>query len=133
MVEIQKGTSLYVGMILIILSVGTTYILEETGKYKTCPGGWELRDDGKYDCNSRNIEPQWCFKGSEEGVNIGYRCYLGNVIKIEYGEEKQPYGANEVIVHANNKKWICSTDNGEVTSYSKCRSGKYEGYLGELI
>ena len=38
-----------------------------------------------------------------------------------------------VTVKANNREWTCETDNGEVTSHTKCSSDGYQGYLGEFI
>ena len=40
----------------------------------------------------------------------------------------------EVIkVRANNKEWICDTDDGRVNSYTRCLSGPFTAYLGELV
>jgi len=69
-------------LIAIFITVSTTYYIQETGKYKTCYGGWILIEsgpnEGMYECPTRVIEPQWCHHGSDEGPkNIGYRCYLG--------------------------------------------------------
>ncbi len=63
---------------VIALASGVTYYLQETGDYKTCSGGWIQMEDGMYDCPTRDVLPQWCHHGSDEGPdNIGYRCYIG--------------------------------------------------------
>ena len=35
---------------------GVTYQLVPTGNYKTCDTGWQLQDDGKYACGSRQYD-----------------------------------------------------------------------------
>ncbi len=83
-------------IVVILLSSGTTFYLQETGKYKSCSDGWILREDGKYECPTRDIEPQWCHHGSDEGPeNIGYRCYLGLVVDLaEQKQELPAYAAS---------------------------------------
>ena len=87
MVEISKKT--IAGLIItLIVSSGGTYYLQETGSYKNCKGGWIQIDNGKYECPTSSVEPQWCHHGSEEGPeNIGYRCYLGIPMKSENIED----------------------------------------------
>lgn len=125
----------FVLSVIVLSSVAIIY-LQETGKYKTCSGGWVLGEDGQYACPTRNIEPQWCHHGSNEGPeNIGYRCYTG--IPINITEEPEPTidpFAKKIITSANDGRYECPTDNGVVTSYTKCTKddGK-EAYLGELI
>ncbi len=78
---------------MFLLASGAVVYLQETGKYKSCSDGWILMEDGMYNCPTRDIEPQWCHHGSDEGPeNIGYRCYTG--IPIEIGEET----TNEKII-----------------------------------
>jgi len=123
--EINTKQLLGIVLTLITLSSGATVVLKDSGKYMNCMGGWVLQETGKYDCPTRDIEPQWCHHGSEEGPeNIGYRCYLGLVIKDT---------AEVVKVNANGKWWECEVINGKVNSYSKCYSSIYESYLGEII
>lgn len=113
---------------VITLSSGTTYYLQDTGTYKNCSGGWVLREDGMYECPTREIEPQWCHHGSSDGPeNIGYRCYLGIVIDTD-----EPV-VDKVKVRANNKDWDCEVKNGRIDSYTRCKSGTYDAYIGELI
>ena len=44
-----------------------------------------------------------------------------------------PEGIDSVKVFANGKEWNCEVADGKVDSYSKCTSGIYSGYLGELL
>ena len=122
---------------VMILASGITIYLEETGKYKSCSGGWILGGDGKYSCPTRDIEPQWCHHGSNEGPeNIGYRCYLGIPINITEQESKPQIApfTEKIITSANGGSYECATDNGAINSYTKCTKddGK-QAYLGELI
>ena len=122
---------------IIILSSGATIYLQETGKYKSCSGGWILMEDGKYECPTRDIDPQWCHHGSNEGPeNIGYRCYLGLPVDISEPEPAPPITdfAGKIFISANAGSYECPTDNGVINSYTKCTKddGK-QTYLGELI
>ena len=122
---------------IILLTSGAVIYLQESGKYKSCSGGWILGEDGKYDCPTRNIETQWCHHGSEDGPdNIGYRCYLGIPIIIEEQESNPQIApfAQKIIISANAGRYECATDNGAINSYTKCTKddGK-TAYLGELI
>lgn len=97
---------------VIILSSSITYYLQETGKYMTCKGGWVLREDGKYDCPTRDIEAQWCHHGSEQGPeNIGYRCYLGIPIDIEPEKPSINYKANKPMFKCDGA--YCTTADGK--------------------
>lgn len=94
MVEISIKQMSGIIVTVLVLAGGGTYYLQETGSYMNCPGGWILREDGMYDCASRNINPQWCHHGSEEGPeNIGYRCYLG--IPLDMKEPKPIEGSSK--------------------------------------
>jgi len=65
-------------------------------------------------------------------ITGGDRCVGGTWRPIsEY--LKQPEQLSQFKVNANNKEWICQIKEDRVTSYTRCFSDKYEGYLGELI
>lgn len=69
----------FAGVILLViaLSTGTTYVKEATG-YKSCSTGWALQNNGQFTCESRDIEPQWCYRFSKpNSQGIASRCYLG--------------------------------------------------------
>ncbi len=94
--------------------------------------GISIPEDTYY-CPSRDMVLE-CTKLSSTGKS----CYIGITYKIcrEGWEPIENYlesNGEYVEVLANNKQWKCLVDSGEVNSYSKCISGSYEGYLGELI
>lgn len=123
MVEIT--TTKLAGLIVtvIVLASGSTYYLQETGKYTNCSGGWILNGlTGKYECTTRDVEPHWCHHLSPSK----YRCYIG--IPVDVDET-----IKTVKIYANNKMWDCETKNGEIHSYSRCYSDNYEAYIGELV
>lgn len=89
-----------------------------------------------YYCPSRDMVLE-CFKLSSTGKS----CYFGTTRKVCTEGWKpiidylgsNPSSAGNVGVSANNKQWQCSIINDEINSYTKCYSGVYEAYLGELI
>ncbi len=117
MTEIKLKEIMGVLISVIILTSGATIYLQETGKYTNCKGGWILREDGKYDCPTRDIEPQWCHHGSDEGPeNIGYRCYLGEPVDVIEPETPEHL---PVIINTLNKPMFkcgdayCTTADGK--------------------
>ena len=131
-IKLKEISGLLIAVIALSIT-GTVIYLQETGKYTNCSGGWILMGDGKYGCPTRDIDPQWCHHGSEEGPeNIGYRCYLGEFFDVP--EEETESTARKITVHANAGRYECPTDNGAINSYTKCTKddGK-QAYLGELI
>ena len=68
---------------LIVLGSGGVYIKEASG-YKTCSTGWILQEDGRFECDSRDLEPQYCYRFSNpNSEGISSRCYLGVLSKFE--------------------------------------------------
>jgi hypothetical protein len=89
-----------------------------------------------YYCESRDIVLE-CHRLSSTAKT----CYFSNTSK-RCSEGWKPIGefielddgtANFVKVNANGKLWECETEGRFIQPYSKCYSGIYEGYLGELI
>jgi hypothetical protein len=67
------------GLLLLIIATasGIVYVNEATG-YKSCPTGWALQENGQFVCESRDLDPQWCYKfSSPNAEGISTRCYLG--------------------------------------------------------
>ena len=104
-------------------------------------GGMVLIADKAYSCKENKLAMN-CDKLTQY-----YGLPNGKCWNSEYGNklcrsgwetldalvEAEPSG-DTVRVYANEKNWICPTDNGEVSSYTKCNSEKgTEGYLGELV
>jgi len=46
---------------------------------------------------------------------------------------EKPEKLKQFNVTANNKNWVCQIKGEVVSSYTKCYSDIYEGYLGELV
>lgn len=96
----------------------------------------DFDQDKTFYCESRDIVLE-CHRLSSTGktcyyANTSKRCMEGwqpleNFVDFSTGE------ADTFKVNANGKEWICRTENGFAGSYSKCYSGIYEGYLGELV
>ena len=97
-------------------------------------GGMELTEDKAMYCESRGIALN-CDK------TTATRCYyedtykvckegwkpLKDLVEIETEE-------TSVKVTANGGNFICQTDEGVITSYTRCiKENGQEGYLGELI
>ena len=76
-----------------------------------------------------------CYYLLAEDITKGDRCTGGfwELIQVPKQEPEQELVSGQVKVSANGKEWICETNNNFVDPYSKCKSGNYEGYLGELI
>ena len=98
--------------------------------------------DKTYICESKNLI------GICDSLSggIGTRCYY-TINKTKYWKvcpegwklyenketETTTNITTNVIIKANGKVWNCKTENGEINSYTKCNSGKFEGYIGELL
>ncbi len=107
-------------------------------------GGVEITDEDVYGCEDRMIampcEDLTPYYGLPNGKCINQElgnklCRSGwtdDIRDFKAVEEISP-DTSQVYVNANNKDWICDTDDGVVNSYSKCRSNQFSGYLGELI
>jgi len=96
--------------------------------------GFNVMPDPTHYCDVREIKA-YCFNLSSTGGT----CYTlpekqgGRRCSSIWQEIPEIEVINEVETFANNKNWKCPTDGGKITSYTKCQSGIYEGYLGELI
>ena len=98
-------------------------------------GAISYDSDSTYYCESRDIVMD-CDRLSSTAKT----CYYANTSKrctegwqsidgfVEVGDL-----ADIVKVNANGKEWSCQAIDGFVQSYSRCTSGVYEGYLGELV
>lgn len=104
-------------------------------------GGMALLSDKAYHCDANKLAMN-CDKLTQYYGLPNGKCWnseYGNKLcrsgweRLDALVESQP-PENTVKVIANGKGWICPTDNGEVSSYTKCISNeKTEGYLGELV
>jgi len=102
MTETKKSVYAGVVVMLMILSGGTTYYLEQTGDYKNCyDGGWQLLNTGQYECKSRGLT-EWCFELSAMNKEkIQTRCYIGRVIHQtpDYGDFAEKIEGDEMVRH----------------------------------
>ena len=96
-----------------------------------------------YYCESEDNVKE-CFWISDTGITCRYlladdlikgdRCTGGTWEPLEGHVVDQQAPAGDVVkVRANGKDWICETKDGQVGPYTLCKSGSYEGYLGEFI
>ncbi len=104
-------------------------------------GGMALLADKAYYCDANKLAMN-CDKLTQYYDLPNGKCWnseYGNKLcrsgweRLDALVESQP-PENTVKVIANGKNWLCSTNNGEVSSYTKCNSNENtEGYLGELV
>jgi hypothetical protein len=73
-----------------------------------------------------------CYHTLEDGTTKYKTCSEGWK-SIEQFIEEPEMAEDKVKVNANGKEYLCNVHNGEVQSYSKCSSGSFEAYLGELV
>ena len=74
--------------------------------------------------NGKCINPELGNKVCRSGWTDKYRDFIPSENIAE---------STSIFVSANNKDWICETDNSKVNSYSRCQSEGKSSYLGELI
>ena len=88
--------------------------------------------ENTYYCPSRDMVLE-CIKLSSTGKS----CYIGSTRRVcrEGWKPIEDYLGSDptVRVAANNKQWECLVENRSIHSYSRCRAGSSEGYLGEFI
>ena len=84
-----------------------------------------------YTCEARELI-QECVRLSSTGKTCynqygkGTRCFEGwKPLEIPYPNPTEEF---DLKIHANNKDWLCESNQ----DYSRCKSGSYDGYYGEL-
>lgn len=104
--------------IIVLTGAGTVYVQESTG-YKSCSTGWVLQDNGQFVCESRDLDPQWCYKFSKPNPEgISSRCYLGVVFEEEE-IETLPKPINQI--QGSGEGWHWEEIDGKTYL---CREGK---------
>ena len=98
--------------------IGTLWVCESKGLISDCVNGVKAEGTRCYHDPENGRKYVYCAEKWKE-----YNGYLDNTAGT----------INNIKVNANNKVWTCDIIDGRVDSYTKCVSGGYESYLGELI
>ena len=110
-------------------------------------GGAELTEDKAMYCPVRNIAMNCdrttatrCYYQNEldetkyKVCKEGWEPLKDLIVPIEEENVTITTSESSVSVTANGGKYNCDTDNGAVTSYTRCiKENGQEGYLGELV
>ena len=101
----QKEYAVISGIIILVISLssGATYYLEEVGSKTGCRAGWgyvsEGEFEGQYKCVTKSGSRfEWCFEVYNSSNTENYWCKKGNVVIVEKGEEQLRNANSNVIV-----------------------------------
>ncbi|MHA1827943.1 MAG: hypothetical protein ACTSX6_04765 [Candidatus Heimdallarchaeaceae archaeon] len=84
-------------LLVVLLSSGATYYIQETNDYSNCRGLWEIQEDGMYKC-SKTGESNYCYKIEYRGSGW-YRCWIGKAVDV-----------NQQKHSTNTGRYICIPD-----------------------
>jgi len=95
--------------ILLVLSNGVQYTLNETGKQTTCSKGWEFislpgNHEGQYVCKTLTPRYTYCSKVWNSSKITNYYCKEAVPVLIETNPEYSKNNAKEYICNANPKE-----------------------------
>jgi hypothetical protein len=97
-------------------------------------GGVKITDDDVYYCEDRNIVMRCdslskyysLDNGKCNNEGVGNKVCRTGWLEIVNEESLEPEW--NITVNANGKEWLCESN----SDYSKCVSGEFTGYYGEL-
>ncbi len=132
--EINKKLLAGILTAVVFLSTGIVLYIQDAGTRTGCRAGWEPFTSGElegyYKCTTASaVRTELCFDVFDSANTPNYWCQRGKLV-----DEPAPSVSLDIKISANGKNWLCPTDEGKVTSYTKCISDKgTDGYLGELV
>jgi len=88
-----------IATLLIILSSGITYYVQDSGTKTSCLKGWEYVNEGSYEgyyrcLTATSVRYEMCFEVYNSSNTVNYWCKKGVLVKTE---EKKIVNSNKVI------------------------------------
>jgi len=122
----DKTTAGFIVLLTALGSAGITAYLDNGTQLYACESKGLVSD-----CvNGVKADGTRCYYDPDNGRRYTH-CPEGWSELKGYTSEKRP--AVRIEVRENDKVWTCEIVDGRADSYTKCVSGSYEAYLGELV
>lgn len=104
-----KTKMIYGGILtlMIALSSGITYFIQDTGSKSSCTTGWQYLEEGKYQCGTRT---QTCFEVYDSSNTKNYWCKIGKIVFKNITQETPT--TNQEI---KSLQYICDKNKCEAT------------------
>ncbi len=128
---VNLSTQQIIGIVSLALILTGVVVVENMKESYYCAA-----EDNVKECVRLSSSGLTCYYLTAPDVTKGDRCTGGVWESLDSHMGSDNRTGNDigtVKVSANGKEWICQAVDGFVDPYTRCSSGAYEGYLGELV